>query len=221
MMSIFTLKASPLSCAFPIAAWSSFWRVSGQLGSRQNKENSRKKKQAMNYAFFSFLFFLFFLADGLLLSQSRQRILCVNTLKTTLMVRKMPDGHLVDLWLMFDIIVTLVLFHVGYINGNLWVIHSQHLHHPLPSPGVLTLAEPISMGTADPPESHAKKKASWRQKYSCLEVSTSLQISHCCENNNLTLFLFTILSFLSTFVLVHLSSHPVLVHDVFLCRAVC
>lgn len=59
-MSIFTLKASPLSCAFPIAAWSSFWRVSGQLGSRQNKENSRKKKQAMNYAFFSFLFFLFF-----------------------------------------------------------------------------------------------------------------------------------------------------------------
>ncbi|KAG8001926.1 hypothetical protein GBF38_012203 [Nibea albiflora] len=34
------------------------------------------------------------LEDGLLLSQSRQRILCVNTLKTTLQVRKTLDRHI-------------------------------------------------------------------------------------------------------------------------------
>lgn len=36
----------------------------------------------------------FFVIDGLLLSQSRQRIICVNSLKTTLQVTMTVVGHL-------------------------------------------------------------------------------------------------------------------------------
>lgn len=52
------------------------------------RESWKEEEVVNNTLFFSFSFF-FLLADGLLLSQSRQRILCVNTIKTTLQVREM------------------------------------------------------------------------------------------------------------------------------------
>ena len=48
----------------------------------------------------------------------------------------------------------------GHINKHLRLRHSQHLHHPLPSPGVLPLAGSISMETAVPQEGSAQEKAS-------------------------------------------------------------
>lgn len=101
------------------------------------------------------VFASFFCIDGLLLSQSRQRILCVNSLKTTLQVRKMLFGHLPKKYgTMFDYCVCLCL---GDINGSFQFNHSQYLHHSLPPSGVLALAELITMGTVNPPESHTQK----------------------------------------------------------------
>lgn len=56
--SSFLLKASLLSWAFPRAAWSSFLRVSGQLGARLIAERvGRRKKSWITRSFFLFLFF--------------------------------------------------------------------------------------------------------------------------------------------------------------------
>lgn len=55
---------------------------------------------------------------------------------------------------MFDSCVCLSL---GDIDGSLQLNHSQYLHHSLPPSGVLALAELITMGTVNPPESHAQK----------------------------------------------------------------
>lgn len=48
-----------------------------------------------------------------------------------------------------------------HISGRLRVCHSQHLHHPLPSPGVLPLAGPVSMGTAYSQESVSQKEVQY------------------------------------------------------------
>lgn len=90
--------------------------------------------------------------DGLLLSQSRQRIICVNSLKTTLQVRMTRVGHLTKKYdPVFDSSVCPCL---GHIHGNLQFSNSQYLHHSLPPSGVLALAELITMGTVNPQESY-------------------------------------------------------------------
>lgn len=64
----------------------------------------RELEKKLGIMHFCSVFFL--LADGLLLSQSRQRILCVNTLKTTLQVSKtlvhftINDSYLTLFWLL-------------------------------------------------------------------------------------------------------------------------
>lgn len=51
----------------------------------------------------------------------------------------------------FDSCVCLSL---GDIDGNIQFNRSQYLHHSLPPSGVFALAELITMGTVNPPESY-------------------------------------------------------------------
>lgn len=46
----------------------------------------------------------------------------------------------------------------GDIHGHLRGCHHQHLHPSLPSPGILSLAEPVPMGTVDPQKGSAQEK---------------------------------------------------------------
>lgn len=53
--------------------------------------------------------------------------------------------------------LTPVFLSLGDIDGNIQFNYSQYLHHSLPPSGVLALAEFITMGTVNPPESDTQK----------------------------------------------------------------
>lgn len=162
--SSFLLKASLLSWAFPRAAWSSFSRVSGQLGARLIAERvGRRKKSWITRSFFFSSFFFCWQMDFCCLkvgkeffvwTQSRQPCRWGKCFKATLQrfvnqLLRLSPSCLCDL---------------GYINWHLRVSRRQHLHHSLPSPGVFPLAQSISMGTAIPQEGSTQKKASCKSE---------------------------------------------------------
>lgn len=87
------LKSFTPELSFPQSSLELLLEGQWTAGCQTQCRESWMKEKAMNNTFS----FFFLLSDGLLLSQSRQRILCVNSLKTALQVRKMLDGHITKL----------------------------------------------------------------------------------------------------------------------------
>lgn len=80
------------------------------------------------------------LTDGLLLSQSRQRIVCLTLLKASLQVSCSQRRCFCFVFSVPLVSQPFCCPPPGHGHRHLSGCDAQHLHHPLPAPGVLTLA---------------------------------------------------------------------------------
>lgn len=128
-------------------------------------QRERGRESWMKLWIITFLFLFYFVIGRRTspLSKSTKNPLCEHSEDNAAGEEDARWSRRRNVWLYFDSLFLWDFFfflHLGYINWHRRLIHSQHMHHPLPSPGVLTLAESISMGTANPQEGSAQKKAS-------------------------------------------------------------